>query len=326
MGKVENPLYQQLEAFPNGLMSVTNVDNKKGLLSPAGKLVIACEYDSVWVSEHWVHCKKQNTDYLFTTHGQPILQLDDIQWWYYPEEDYIRLKKDGKWGVVDLTGKTIIPFEHTSLGPIYNGWMSFFANQKWGWIDTSGRVQVAPEFDEVGRWDKTLWWGRKNGGYNLYDFFAVQRTFDNWKKIETPKNGMGAVKTHNGWRFVDENLQTIIQLPPIYDWVEHFSEALAAVKCNGLWGFINVQGEEVIAPRFESVRSFLEGLALYSDRGAWGYIDKKGNQVIPAQFSTAGSFKNGRARVGDSWCFWYIDCTGNAVSEPVAWDDDEQWY
>lgn len=70
----------------------------------------------------------------------------------------------------------------------------------------------------------------------------------------------------------------------IYDDVNHFSEGLAAVKKDTLWGFINEHGEEVIKPQFTGdVDIFSNGQAIVFPEGnsksdVFFMIDRNGNK------------------------------------------------
>ena len=55
---------------------------------------------------------------------------------------------------------------------------------------------------------------------------------------------------------------------------------------------------EPIAPWYDDALRFSEGLAAVKTDGLWGYIDTKGNTVIPEQFDIAFSFSEGLALVG----------------------------
>lgn len=56
-----------------------------------------------------------------------------------------------------------------------------------------------------------------------------------------------------------------------------FSNGLAAVKNNGVWGYINTEGEYVIDPAFEEAGSFVGSLAAVKKGGVWCVIDKSGS-------------------------------------------------
>lgn len=112
-----------------------------------------------------------------------------------------------------------------------------------------------------------------------------------------------------------------------YDQIDAFSEGLAAVRCNGKWGYINLKGEEVIPCQFSDeyrVGQFSEGVACVidnrnkDDKEIWnkrvGFINKKGEWVLEGDFFTEAhcpyasmqqysdylpSFKDGKVAVWD---------------------------
>jgi hypothetical protein len=59
---------------------------------------------------------------------------------------------------------------------------------------------------------------------------------------------------------------------------EDFSEGLANVRVNGLWGYIDKSGAFSIKPQFDSARRFSNGLALVQIKKEYVYIDKGGKR------------------------------------------------
>ena len=53
--------------------------------------------------------------------------------------------------------------------------------------------------------------------------------------------------------------------PDVYDKIEEFSEGLAAVERNGLWGFIDTNFQEIIPCEYKEVGSFYHGVCPVSD-------------------------------------------------------------
>ena len=96
-----------------------------------------------------------------------------------------------------------------------------------------------------------------------------------------------------------------------------FAEGLAAVKRSGAWGYVNLKGEEIVAPQYSKVRPFAEGLAAVRRSGMWGYLNTRGEEAVVPQFMQAGDFKNGTARVctGNPYHAFIIDRTGNKVRD-----------
>jgi len=77
-----------------------------------------------------------------------------------------------------------------------------------------------------------------------------------------------------------------------------FREGMAAVKIGDKWGFINEDGQVVIAPIYDDASNFFDGLAVVKIGSKWGYIDKTGQVVIPLKYDYAEPFNNGIAKVG----------------------------
>ena len=63
------------------------------------------------------------------------------------------------------------------------------------------------------------------------------------------------------------------------------------------YGLMNYKGKVIVEPQYDYLENFSEGLAAVEKDGKWGFIDKKGREVIPLKFDSAGDFKNGVAGV-----------------------------
>lgn len=319
-GIVVEPVYDSAEEMAHGLGLVQSGDHY-GLVDQSGKIVLPVEFDTIYPQRNgWVQATKNKTEFLYNAQGELLLQLPGALYWYVPEEDgVIRVKMKSGWGALNLKGEVVIPFEFASLGPCRNGWLSFYENGKWGWLDKQGRVAVSPQHLEVGVWSEKYWWSRNENGYTLHDY-DCKVLHQGWLKILEPANDMAAVKTPDGWKYIDENFNTLLQLPPLYEWVGYFHEGLAAVKQGDAWGFIDASGREVIRPAYQKATDFREGLAAVELNELWGFIDVNGSMVIPPQYRSAASFHNGQAWVRDAWCEWRIDKQGNDVTERKYWD------
>ena len=81
-----------------------------------------------------------------------------------------------------------------------------------------------------------------------------------------------------------------------YDDVEHGEEdGTFAVQKNGLWGFIDTEGNEIIVPQYESYDSFNEGIAIVRKNKKRGYINKLGQEITPLKYWHCRYFYGGIA-------------------------------
>lgn len=170
-------------------------------------------------------------------------------------------------------------------------------NEKWGYIDSTGRIIVEPQFyyatDFVNGLGLVEFDDERVGFLNTRgEFIAKGINPQNYKYLHYLCDDLLAVcdSSTEKFGFIDRNGQWII--PPKYYEVMDFSDGLAAVWENAdvhvdtgsdcgtpvphpKWGFIDKQGDYVIPPKYYQVSNFMDGYAV-SDQHI---IDKKGIEV-----------------------------------------------
>lgn len=104
---------------------------------------------------------------------------------------------------------------------------------------------------------------------------------------------LSMVKVGDKVGFIDIHNRFVID--PIYDGdtdIDGFHQNVAAVKKDGLWGFINKKGETIIPFEYEEADAFDDKLltAVKKD-GLWGAIDINGTMVIPPSKKTKIALK-----------------------------------
>ena len=81
-----------------------------------------------------------------------------------------------------------------------------------------------------------------------------------------------------------------------YDDVEHGEEdGTFAVQKNGLWGFIDIEGNETIKPQYDKYQAFYNGVAIVRRDGKRGYINKLGHEITPLKYWHCHYFYGGIA-------------------------------
>lgn len=187
---------------------------------------------------------------------------------------------------------------------------------KWGFIDTSGKVVIQPQFDEVatpvliGCSEDNI--AQRSGGNGFSE-------------------GLAAVNVNGKWGYIDKSGKYVIS--PQFSLARSFHEGLAFVGQGDNYGYIDKSGTKVIECGKKCARAyfdFSEGLAvviytngkvedadlsnIFSDKiqdFRRGYIDRSGRVVIPPTYKIATGFFKGVARVNVNQ---YIDKTGRALS------------
>ena len=96
-----------------------------------------------------------------------------------------------------------------------------------------------------------------------------------------------------------------------------FGDGLVPVFASGKFGFANRSGKVVIQPTYDEARRFSESRAAVRIGERWGYIGLDGNDVVAAELIAASSFDNGVALVcrTESPNYVLIDRDGSVKEE-----------
>lgn len=222
----------------------------------------------------------------------------------------------------------------------------------WGYLDTIGQIRVKPKYsfaqkfvNEVGivekenKWGVVSQWGKElipcrydalhflentdnkilrlyinKPKYGLIDSAGNLTVRTEYDEIGLFREGRLAVKRNGLWGFV--NVDGVEVIPCRFEEVKPFSEGLAAVRLGRYWGFVNHLGEEVIDFKYLRVGDFAEGLALAYDGQMAGYLKPNDEWHIVPQFDQAHDFFNGVARVMQDGKYGLIDTSGKFIQKP----------
>ena len=116
-------------------------------------------------------------------------------------------------------------------------------NEKYGFIDKSGKFVIEPQFEFAN------------------DFC----------------DGLARVKIDEKWGYIDKSGKFVIE--PQFEFADDFSEGLAIVTINDEYGFIDKSGKFVIEPQFEYASKFSDGISRVENNGKEFKIDTNGNVV-----------------------------------------------
>jgi formylglycine-generating enzyme required for sulfatase activity/serine/threonine protein kinase len=194
-------------------------------------------------------------------------------------------------------------------------------NGPWGFIDRSGRPAMAPAWEEAGFFDQGLAKVKQNNREGFIDSAGKLVIPTTWGSVHT-NEGLILGKAYgeqDQWSFMDRKGDPVLSAD--WDQLWAFHEGLAAVKKNGLYGFIDRSGSAVIPPKLLLfIRGFHEGLLCVQDGDKWGFRDRSGRLVIPATWEMVEMFKEGLASVQQDGKWGYIDHRGKLVI-PTTWEN-----
>jgi hypothetical protein len=144
-------------------------------------------------------------------------------------------------------------------------------HNKWGFANSEGQILIPCRFDEV-------------HAFGAIGYATPVREGNAWYFI-----------THNGKRTSDFSYEVV----ELYYWHRYL------VQRDGLWGFVNEFGQEIVGCRYEDVvRTDEESRLVFNMietpvrfNGKWGLINDKGQLVLPCKYDQIGTVHNGSAEV-----------------------------
>lgn len=215
-------IYDKVD-FPDENYLIVKMNNQWGVVQMnTGKIVLPFKYDFLWMSDEFA-----------------IARLDE------------------KWGVVNLQGEIIIPFEYENIDPLPKSGFFNVKKDKWGVVDKNGKEIIAPkytsfyteEFEE-----DDLAWVSINGKDGILNYVTAKELIPceyddlsyNYDFIETLKNGKHIL--------YNKKYQPIPNAT--YDKIEDFkgNADVAIVHRDGKKGLIDTQGKEVLPCKFKDIK------------------------------------------------------------------------
>lgn len=229
------------------------------------------------------------------------------------------VKLNDKWGYIDKTGKFIVPLIYDDAKYFSEGLAGVKLNDKWGYIDKKGKVIAPLIYDIVGTFQEGLGLVKLNDKYGFLNKSGKIAILTIYGSTDNFSEGFTWVKNSfdNKYGFIDKLGK--VAIPFIYETANKFSEGLASVKLNGKYGFINNSGKVAIPFIYDDAFIFLEGLAKVKFNNKYGSIDKSGRLIIRFLFDSLETFSEGLASVGINNKYGFIDKRGNVVI-PLIYD------
>jgi parvulin-like peptidyl-prolyl isomerase len=152
----------------------------------------------------------------------------------------------------------------------------------------------------------------RNGKYGVYDQRRGHLSRLNCDYIWPFERGMALVQVGDKYGYINPQGQMVIA--PQYDFAwDFYRDDLAIIMIDGKQGFINKQGQVVVQPQYEILWDAKEGLARVRVNDKYGFIDRSGKMVIAPEYDQAFGFAgNGLAKISKDGQIGFVDKQGAA--------------
>lgn len=272
--------YEDISYNAYNNMFVIQRNAKSGIADIKGKIIIQPEYDSIMFGGIYINAVKNNEIIILDLQGNKIennniyaklptsnnnyyitIDKDEIyrvvdrednvkidnNYTYieHIKDEYFIVYKDGKNGIIDLSGKSIADLKYNSIFKIA-GTEIIQAN-----INNTNNITLLNNEMKIVCNMNNASIEKEDNYFKVFSNDDI-KYFDNngneisYKQIE-PNNKMYAKKINGKWGFVNEENKLIINNE--YDMVTEFNKyGFAGIKKGGKWGVVNIKGEIIQEP------------------------------------------------------------------------------
>ena len=283
--------------------------NKWGIINQEGEVVIQPSYEEMIVipdktkdvficiynvnEETGTYQTKaiNSKDETILTGYEQIEALDNIDKnsnvWY--EENVLRIKKNGKYGLIDLNGKELLPAEYdeiTVLEGIENS-LIIKKDGKVGLVNDTGSVIIDANYKGIKGLGDTYKDGYitidEQGRYGLISATKKQILENKYDEIlQVPLKEYYAIKENGKQKLINSNGEALIDSG--FDEIKSTTtNGIIFVKDN-LYGEMNTSGEVTIKADYQELKEVKEQIYIAKQNNKYGIIDGLGNGLIAFEY------------------------------------------
>lgn len=197
-------------------------------------------------------------------------------------KNVLKIKKDGKYGLIDLNGKVILPSEYeqiTALKGIENS-LIIIKDGKKGLVNEKGSIIIEPQYKEITNLGETYKEGYitidEQGKYGVISTTKQQILENKYDNIKAIYLNNHYLVTENGQeKLIDITGKTVLEKSG-YDIISATQKGFI-IKENELYGAINTTGEKIIEPIYQYLKEVNEGIFIAKKNDKYGIIDEQQN-------------------------------------------------
>ncbi len=201
----------------------------------------------------------------------------------------LKVQKDGKYGLINIEGKEILPCEYDKIYEINDLENSIVVEKegKVGLVDNNGKIVIDIKYKQI----KKLTDDYKNGyivvdeneKYGTVDCannIVLENKYDEIKPVYD--NGLYVVKATEGYNIVDKKGNIITKKE--YQNIVKIQNNKIVVQENKKYGVISNTGEQIIPCNYEEIDFAFTDSYIVKKEGKYGIVNSKNEFILEAKY------------------------------------------
>ncbi|WP_084650898.1 WG repeat-containing protein [Runella zeae] len=255
LDKNYNPIF--IERFIN------RKDKKEGLYDNLTKKQVIPLVNNIvsMVGHNQYVVLKDNQFALYDKKGKPIFDFGENLWYGYYRHGIMYVQnKEKKYGFIDTTGKTVIPFVYDKAENFSRQGLTIVSqNGKYALMNLGGKYLTPFKYDAIDHWDlnNELIRVKVNDKLGYINTKGEELTLFNYTMADEFKKGFAVVGINNKKGMIDKTGKEIVQLE--YDWIRNDNSKA---------------GRAIVTKNMKNT-------VFFDDNSLFGIIDNRGNIIVP---------------------------------------------
>lgn len=287
-------------------------DNKWGVIDSSGNIVIDPSYEEMIIipnskndvflsiydvnydtGEYKTKVLNSKNEEIFTQYEQiEAIANKDVanNIWY--EDNVLKVKKEGKYGIIDFTGKelTTCQYDEIAIMEGLKNTLKVSKEGKVGILNTEGREILGIQYSDVTNLGKESKDGfivkGENGKYGIVNYsnqIVLETKYDEIQKVYG--NDMYVVKIAGKPVLVNKEGTELVRtgFDEIKEILKNADNGIIYTK-GGKYGVMKTSGEVIIAPDYEELKEAKSGLLIAKQNGKYGVIDLQKNSKVQPNY------------------------------------------
>ena len=207
--------------------------------------------------------------------------------WY--EENVLRVKKNGKYGLIDLLGKEILPVEYDEITVLDGTENSILIKKadKIGLVNDTGSIIIECNYKEIKKLGDTYKDGYitidEQGKYGVISATKKQILDNKYDEIsQVALKEYYQVKEDGKVKLINSKGETVIENG--FDQIKSVTTNGIIFEKNNLFGEMNTSGEIVLEAGYQDLKEANNGIYIAKQNDKYGIIDNVGNIQIPFEY------------------------------------------
>jgi hypothetical protein len=244
------------------------IEGKFSYIDKNGKIIINPQFSEASIFNEGIALVKpdmSNSKYKFINTSGKFITNEQYKYATIFNEGIAWIVKENSYPTaINKEGKILFMLKNAQKVMIFSEGLAAVSifdkdgNEKWGFINNKGDIQIKPVFENVSSFHEGL--------------CAVQDSTGKWGYID--KNGNFAIN-------------------PQFSYANDFLEDYAVVRLVKKYGVINKKGEYVINPQYDYLKNDLHKF-LFKKEDKYGWCDENGKTIIEPTYEDAFNFWNNK--------------------------------